>query len=186
MGIVVTTPPTEYPVTLTEAKAQCRVDGSAEDTYITGLIAAATDYVEQYTSHSIMEQTLQLSMDAFTDTIMLRRGPVQSVTSVEYYDANGDLQTASSGDYTLDNTHDPAWIVLNSGASWPTTLDGVNAVVIEYVTGFTITPPAIKHAILLLVGDWFRGRENTALGTNQPTEMPHAVTALLANYRSYA
>lgn len=186
MGLTLVTPAASFPVTATEAKLHCRVDGASDDDLIDGLIAAATEYVEQYTGRSIMQQTWKLSLDAFSENILLPKGPVQSVSSLKYFDREGVEQTVSSSDYTLDNASDPAWIVRNADATWPDVLDSVNAVNVTYVAGYSVTPSPIKHAILLLIGDWYRGRENTALGTNQPAEMPHAVTALLANYRSFA
>lgn len=186
MGLTLVTPAASYPVTLAEAKVHCRVDGTDENDLIEGLIAAATDYVGQYTGRSIMAQTWRLTLDAFSDSILLPNGPVQSVSSVQYYDADGDNQTAAAGIYTLDNASDPAWLVCNSEAAWPATMAGVNVVSITYEAGFVTVPASIKQAVLLLVGDWYRGRENTALSTNQPAEMPHAVTALLTNYRAFS
>ena len=186
MGLTLLTPAASYPVTRAESKLHCRVDGTADDGLIDGLIAAATDYVEQYTGRAIMGQTWKLSLDAFSESILLPKGPVQSVTSVQYFDTNGDIQTASASLYTFDAASDPSWIVVNSDVSWPDTLDGVNAVNVTFVAGYSSVPAAIKKACLLLIGDWYRGRENTLIGTNQPMEMPHAVTALLCNYRAYA
>lgn len=183
MGLTLITPPAAYAVTTSEAKAHCRVDGTDDDTLIDGLIAAATEYAEQYTGRSLAAQTWKLTLDAFSDSILLPKGPVQSVASVKYFDAAGDEQTVSAGDYTLDNTSDPAWIVRNSDASWPTPMDGANVVSVTYATGYSTVPAPIKQACLLLIGDWYRGRENTSLVNNQPLEMPHAVTALLCNYR---
>lgn len=39
-------------VTLVEAKDHCRVDGTADDLNLTRLIAAATDYIEDYTGQT--------------------------------------------------------------------------------------------------------------------------------------
>lgn len=174
MGLTLITPATEYPVTLDEAKLSAKVDGTDRDSEITLLIAAATNYVEQYTGRSIMAQTWKLTLDAFSDSILLPKGPVQSVSSVQYFDANGDSQTVSASDYTLDNS-DPAWLVRNSDATWPTTLDGVNVVSVTYVTGYSAVPDAIRAAILIWV---------TAQVDGNP--VPDAFDALLTNYRAFA
>lgn len=182
MGLTLVTAPTAYPVTLAEAKLHCRIDGTDEDAAINGFIAAATDYVEQYTGRSIMAQTWKLSQDAFEDSFRLPKGPVQSVSAITYYDASDALQTLPASNYTLDKESDPAWIVRNSETTWPETATGVNVVQVTYVAGYLTVPASIKHAILLLVGDWYANRENTGSGM---VEAPHAVTALLANYRAY-
>lgn len=185
MGLTLVTPAAAtYPVTLAEAKSQCRVDSSDDDTYLETLIAAATDHVEQYTGRAIISQTWKLTLDAFSDSILLPKGPVQSVSSVTYYDTNGDEQTLSADDYTFDGSSDPQWIVRNSDASWPTTLDGINAVSVTFVAGYSTVPPSIRHAILLLISQWFDQRSGTS---DKPfSAVPHAVDALLANYRSFA
>ena len=179
MAISVVTPPTAYPVTLDEAKLHCRVDGTAEDTLLAGLIAAATDYVERYTGRSIGTQTLALTLVGVADEMLLPRGPVQSVASIKYYATTQQTLAASVYELAEDS------VLLASGQSWPDTDDRADAVTITYAAGYTDVPAAIKQAILLLIGDWYGSRENTALGSNQPAEMPHAVTALLANYRLF-
>ena len=51
MIIKVITAPTSEPITLAEAKAQCRVDGTDEDTLITSLIGAARQYTTRTPGH---------------------------------------------------------------------------------------------------------------------------------------
>ena len=183
MGITVVTPPTAYPVTLAEAKLHCRVDGTTEDSRIDGLIAAATDYVEKYTGRSIMAQTLRLTLDSFTDAIVLPRGPVQTVSSVKYYDPAGIEQTVPASGYTVDAASDPSWVVRDGDYTWPAILDAVNAVNITFVAGYATVPPSIKHVILLLISQWYDNRSASA--EKQMAVLPHAVDALLSNYRSY-
>lgn len=182
MGLTLLTPPTEWPVSVDDAKVHLRVTHADEDTYIEGLIKAATRYVEQSLSMSIAEQTWLLTLDSFTDYIELPRGPVISVASVEYVDGDGASQTADAELYTLDLTSRSQWVVLNSGSSWPTTLEGVNAVSVTYTAGMENVPDDIRHAILLLIGHWFAVRETVNVG-NVVSEVPFAVEALLQNYR---
>ena len=59
------TAPASEPVTLAEAKVQCRVDTSDDDAYITSLIVAARTYVEDILDISIMGQTWEARYDAF-------------------------------------------------------------------------------------------------------------------------
>lgn len=182
MGLTLITQPVSFPVTLAEAKAHCRVEDAAEDATLVGLVAAATDYVEQYTGKAIVSQTWRLTLDKFSDSILLPKNPIQSVSSVKYYDAIGDIQTLSTEYYTADTASDPAWIVLNADQTWPDTFDGVNAVRIEFVAGYTTVPPPIKHAILMLVAQWYDHR--AAVSDKAMVAVPHAVEALLTNYRN--
>lgn len=183
MGLTLVTAPATYPITTAEAKIQCRVDTSDEDAYFDVLIAAATDYVEKYLGRSVATQTWRLTLDEFSDAMRLPNGPVQSVSSVKYDDADGVEQTLSSDVYTADLTSDPQWVVRNSDQSWPTTSAAVNSVRIEYVAGYSSVPASIVQAIKLLISNWYMQRE--AVSDKEMREVPHAVTALLTNYRSY-
>lgn len=176
MGKKRTVEPATLPITLAEAKTQCRVTTADHDDNLNQLIAAATTRIENEAGISLIAQTWQLSLDYFSNSIDLSRGPVASVTSVQYYDTAGTLQTVSSADYTVDLSGDPQRIVINADASWPATQDRINAVVVTYVAGYAILPTDIKHACLLLVGHWFEDAEGVGL--------PPAVSHLLAHYRA--
>lgn len=185
MGLSIITPPTVEPVTLEEGKAQVNYTADDRDEYLTSLIVAATRHVEKVLDLSLMARTYRLTLDAFSDYIELPRGPVQSVTSVGYVDADGETQTAATSLYSTDLASSRQWIVRNSGESWPATLDGVNAVTVEYVAGYDTLPAELadlKHAILLLVGWWFSQREAVNVG-NIVNEVPLAFDALIQPYR---
>ena len=96
MALTLVTPPATEPVSLEEAKAQLRVMHTSEDTLISRLISAATRHIERIVDLSLTTRTYRLTLDAFSDYIELPRGPVQSVTSVQYVDADGETQTVST------------------------------------------------------------------------------------------
>ena len=182
MGITSATPPTTWPVTLDEAKAQCRVRHDDEDGYIEGLIRSATRYVERNLSRSVAVQQWLLSLDAFADNIELLRGPVQTVVSVEYVDVDGAMQTLDDDAYTVDLGNDRQWwIVRNEAASWPSVMDAINVVQITYTAGYDEAPDDIRQAILLLIGHWYSAREAAAEKPSKAVEL--AVDELLQSYR---
>lgn len=184
MGLTLVTPPTAEPVTLEEAKAQLNYLADDKDAYIESLIVAATRHVEKVLGLSLMQRTYRLTLDSFSGYIELLRGPVQSVLSVKYVDAAGETQTVATSNYSTDLASSRQWIVRNSDYSWPTTLDGVNAVMIEYIAGYGELPTELadlKHAILLLVSHWFNTREAV---TDKPAqEVPLAFDALVQPHR---
>jgi uncharacterized phiE125 gp8 family phage protein len=184
VNIRLVTAPATYPVSVTEAKAQCRVDGDDEDVLIDGLIAAATEYVELYTSRAIISQTWEYVADEFCNEMRLTKGPVLSVSSIKYFDADGVEQTLSPNFYTADLASDPQRVVLNEGFQWPAVDAGVNKVTIRFVAGYAVVPPSIKHAILLLIGQWFDHRADVS--EKAMIAMPNAVESLLTNHRSFA
>lgn len=171
MAVVVTTPATAWPVTLAEAKTQCKVDVTAHDARITSMITAATEYAEAYCGRSFTSRTLTLYLDEFADEMVLPLGPVSAVSSVKYY--AGTLQTLSASVYDADLRSDPATVSLASGQSWPTTDERKNAVEIAYTVSGTCPPP-VKEAILVWIEAAF---------DSLPT--PPAFEHLLTNYRSF-
>lgn len=182
MGLTVLTPPTIWPVTLAETKIHLRVEDTTEDALITTYIHAATQHIEQALGLTIAQKQYRLKLDALSDVIELPRGPVISIDAATYLDANGGSQTLNPASYTVDLSSDTQWIVRNSGATWPTTLAGVNAVTIDFTAGYVTAPDDLRAAILLLVGHWFANRETAVVGITT-TELPFATMALMQPYR---
>lgn len=170
--VTVVTPPASDPVTLDEAKEHLRVDIADDDTLITVLISAATEYVATVTRRSIMTQTLKLVLPEFpadSDLIRLPYPPFYTISigQVQYRDAtDGTLQTWDSANYEVVQTgalcHCLRYVL---NGAWPTSvLDAVDAVQITYAAGEASAADVderIKLAIKLLVGHWYENREDT-------------------------
>lgn len=163
--LAVKTAPATAPVTLVEAKAHLRVVCNDDDTIIGGFIQAATLQAEAFLNRAVVNRTYQLYLDAFPLCIELPRPPLANVVSVQYRDANGDLQTLAGTAYQVDAHLEPARIIPAVGALWPQTRQMLDAVIVEYVAGYgaaSAVPADIKAAILLLVGTLYENREDTA------------------------
>lgn len=178
MSLRLVTAPTTFPVTVAEAKAQARVAFDDDDTLIGDYVSAATDMIERYIGRSIMQQTWEVVLDGFSDSITLPKGPVQSVTSVKYKDAAGGEQTVSSANYIFDGVSDPQRVVKVSDYAWPTVSAEVNSVTVRFVAGYAAVPASIKHAVLLVVSAWYDDRD---VGN-----LPAGAMALLENHRAFA
>jgi uncharacterized phiE125 gp8 family phage protein len=178
MSLRLITAPATEPVSLTEAKLQCRVDGTDEDALLTLYIAAARSFVENCTGRALVSQTWEQVLDDFSDAMILPKGPVQSITSIKYFDTSEVEQTLASDQYTLDNVSDPAWVVRPDDVTYPDVADGVNNVIIRFVAGYSDLPGEIKAALLVLIASWFDNRSTAVI--------PQAVHDLLSNHRSFA
>ena len=184
MAIKVITPPALEPVTLGEARLHCRVDVEDDDDVLLRLIMAAREYAEQREWRAYLTQTLELYLDCWParNEIRLPRPPLQSVTSVKYYDEDDAEYTLSSTTYLVDSVSQPGRLVLKSGQSWPSaTLRPANAVVVRFVAGWASLgelPLRIRQAMLLLIGHWYENREATITGTIS-REIEFAVSSLL-------
>lgn len=170
------------------AKVDLKVDSTEEDELITILIQAAREYVEDRTQRSLITQTRVMKLDYFprSTELTLPFGPVQTVTTIEYYDSNGDLVPLAAGDYWVDVDSKIARVVIKN--SWPSTFDQPNAVVITYECGYGLTgddvPAPLRKAILLLVGHFYENRQNVIV-SGSPTgvvEIPFGAEVLLAPY----
>src|SRR6187455_104245 len=105
MGLKLITPVNPEPVTLTDIKAALRVNGDTDDAMLTGHIRSAREFIERRIQSKIGTQTWDFVIDAFpAHEIKLPFGPVQSITSIKYDDAEGIETTVDPETYQLDNT----------------------------------------------------------------------------------
>jgi len=176
MLTVITAPATE-PVTLAEMKLHSRIDGNDDDALVTSLIIAARMQIEQMANTKLITQTLALSIDSLPDSgILYLDGPVQSVTTFEYTDLDGNLQEWDDTLYQVDITANPARLMPIYDEDYPDILDDYNSIVVTYVAGYgnaAAVPAIIKQAIKMLVAHWYNQRET--VGEVQGYEVPYAV-----------
>lgn len=143
MKVELVTLPSQYPISLAEAKKQVELDddNTTHDTYIKSLIMAATGQAEQYLHRRLVSQTWKYYLNGWPiyDCIILPFGKLQSVTSIKYKDEDGTESTMDSGEYIVDIQSEPGRIVLDYEESWPTdTLYPSNPIKIEFVCGYYI------------------------------------------------
>ncbi|HAN97627.1 MAG TPA: hypothetical protein DCQ98_09465 [Planctomycetaceae bacterium] len=171
---LVTAPATE-PLSLAQAKTQVRVeaDETAHDDDLSTLIVEARQYVEQALGRQLLTATWDLAIDRFPvgeSELPLPLPPLQSVTSLQYYDTDGTLQTWDDENYHVSTDgSENGRLVLAPGASWPTAQLRAEAVRIRFVAGYgdaaDDVPAPLRRAIKLLVGHWFTFREEAIAGT---------------------
>ena len=190
MSLILVTAPAMEPVTLIEAKLHLRVDHDTENTLINGYIELARLEVEKITRRALITQTWDLWMDAFPDDdeLKLPKPPLQSITSIKYYDVNNVEATMSSSDYFVDMKSTPGRVGLASGKSWPgTALRDLSGVVIRFVAGYgslnTDVPRNQRLAMMLLIGHYYENREASSQSVFQ---LPMGVEALLSDDRVWS
>src|SRR5262245_51855772 len=194
MALVRLVAPATTPLSLDEVKAHLRVDGTDQDAVIRHYIEAATSYADGewgYLGRALVTQTWRLTIDTFPCAeIKIPLPPLQSITSVSYFDSAGSFQTlVEDTDYFVDDQSEPGWITPMT--SWPTTLDAINSVQIEFVAGYagTSSPPsltenipaAIKQGMLLAITDWMEHRQNVL--TETTNGLPFGTKALWTKYK---
>lgn len=195
MALKLIAPPANEPITLVEAKAHLRVVDSTDDALISAILRSARENAENWMGRALVDQTWDLYLDEFpTDSpkaIQIPRPPLIAVVSVNYSDGAGVEQTMSPSDYYVDDASEPGWIVpAGVGASWPTTIDAINAVRIRFRAGYvtsdspadTSIPFDIRAGILLTLGSLYEHRESQIVGTIA-NRLPFGVEQLLRRHR---
>lgn len=170
------TQPTVEPVSIAEAKAQCRVDDTSEDLLLLATyISAAREWCEAYTQRTFIHTQWQLRTDAFPWEFRLPFPPMAKATgftdvSLTYTTAIvngvGSVVTLPTDRYRVDRNQTPGAIRPLYGQSWPSYIVDRNAITATWWAGYgedgTAVPKAVKPAILMLVAHLFRNREMTA------------------------
>ncbi len=209
------TPPAIEPITLDEAKAQARIDTSVDDALITSLITAARQWAEQYMGRALITQSWQMWLDLWPGAferwwdgvrdgpitgldeinyIALPRAPLQSVTSVNYYDNSDNATLWDAGNYYVDTIREPGRLALRMGSVWPSPSRLTNGIGITYFAGYgdngDSVPEAIKAGIRQLIAHWYEHRGEAATASSArgtivtPTvPVPLVIQAALDPYR---
>ena len=154
---VVTTEPATEPVTLDDLKTALRILSCDFDSQLTLILKQARKQVEEDARRKLITQTVKLYMDEFPDDdeIEIRLAPIQSITSVKYYDQNATLQTLATTVYWENLIETPPEIELRQSQIWPVVqLERPNAVIIEFVAGYGSTAASVPAAARLAIMEY--------------------------------
>lgn len=191
MALKLVTAATAPLVTLVEAKRHVHAeDFTDDDSYLEALIATATAHIDApsgWLGRAIGESVWELRLDCFPcGSITLPLPPLVSVDSVKYVDVDGIEQTYTDARYFgIGAAIRHGSVLYAHNGEWPDTRDDEpEAVRITFTAGYSETPKPIKHAILLMVGDWYRNREDAA--EIKLAEMPRGVDALLRPFQVWS
>lgn len=187
--VAIVAAPSAEAITTAEARAHCDIPSAdtSHDSYLDSLITAARQKWERDTDSVVMSSTAVEKLDEWPDEpyIELTKRPVQSVTSVAYLDANGNSQTWSSANYSLDLYRPTPAIALAYNVIWPSVLDWDGSITITYVVGHAnaaAVPRLWKQAMLMLIGHWFENRSAVMVG-GTPNEVPISYERIAMNFR---
>ena len=161
---IVTVAPTTLPLTVNEVKEHLRldIDDKTQDALLKVLIRAATDYAEKYTKKDFITRTYETLRDSFTDSLEIRRSPLQSVTKVEYLQ-DGSFVTVSADIYFATNSNTFSRLTLKAGQAWPTDIDlQEQSVKITFKSGYGNTlssvPDSLREGIMQHIAAMYENR----------------------------
>lgn len=206
-SLEIITAPVNAVVSTADMKTYLRVDTSDDDALIDDFIDAATQQARNYLNRSLITETLELTMDGFTEnndsderlarlgagvhnvsypyiighnnSVDLPFAPIQSVTSVKTFDRDNTESTFSAANYELDEQG--GRLYLNEGETWPDNLRAREAVKIRYVSGYgddaTDIPSPIVQSIKMMVAQMYECRG--------VCDMPASCKNMLNQYKLY-
>lgn len=177
-------------ISTADAKEHCRINSSADDGYVDALVATATarlEGLEGLTGRAFLTQTWALSVrcPGENDRIHIPLTPVQSISTITYYDGAGQSQTATLSDYHFVNGGDWAYLYPKAGFAWPITEDRADAITITFIAGYgdaDAVPANIVHAAKLLVSHYYENREQTT--DRRMIEIPEGIRALVDTHKT--
>jgi len=188
MPLILTSGPSVEPITLAEAKAHLRIDGSAEDTLVASLIVTSRLHVEAAAGLALITQSWSWYLDAWPacHAVRLPLRPVKSIAAVRLYDEAAAI-ILDPATYLLDEASAPPRLVRRGALPWPRPGRIANGIEIAFIAGYgdaaADVPAPIRQAILILVAHWYEHRSPLEDGV-QPAPLPGMVGELLAPYRS--
>ncbi len=187
------TPPAKTPVTLAEAKAHLRVEHSESDTQITSMIEAAVSHLDGWQGllgRCMIAQGWEIRLGGWPcGRVIELPFPDCSATTVTYLDEAGTSQTLAGSGYTLLEALTGTQIHMFDDTVLPSLKSGHPApVTVSFTAGFganeSDVPRALRHAILLLVGDMWMARESFVIGARVgETPSAAAISHLIAPWR---
>jgi uncharacterized phiE125 gp8 family phage protein len=150
------------PISTAEAKLHLRVDSSADDTLIADKIAAAREWVEDYTGLVLTRREVTEQIGQFAAPTKLRAWPIDAAepVSIVYRDVHGVEQTIT--DATVRAATRPGVIYPAPAARWPSASTISGAIDVSFMAGFADPadiPPTVKQAMLLMLTAFYDGRE---------------------------
>ena len=152
------------------------------DPLLNMLVSAARQHVEAYLKRALITQTFDLHLDRFPCWVLRLPVPIQSVTSITYYDSDGTEQTLAADQYLVDITTQPARITPVFGVVWPITQYRMNAVKVRFVAGYgaaSDVPACIKNWMLIRIKTLWDGRDQLTKQLGMPVFEPTWVDSLL-------
>lgn len=177
-------PPAEKALSIAKAKDFLRVDHNDDNTLIEDLLSFATQYVEDWTKQALITQTWVVAYDRIPWmpdlTLELPKPPLQSVTSVEARDDDGNYSVFSADKYSVDTASMPGRIKFidlpNVGTQYTANLR------VTFICGYGTTsaavPDVMKAAIRLVLAHFYERRDMTVIGQSVNTIPLHLQSVL--------
>lgn len=141
--------PLVEPLTVAQARMQCRIDDEVEDALIAQKITSAREWVERHTGRILAQRTLTMGFPAWGKALAIYRRPVISIDAIAFNGVDGDATFTDFG--TALGVY-PTRIVPAASARWPTLRAG-GGITVAYTAGYEPgkVPSLFVEAMQILV-----------------------------------
>lgn len=130
-------------ITVDAIKAHLRIDSTTEDTYLAGLIAAATSHAEQVMACSLLTRAITATFYS-GEILSLPHGPVISITSVSL---NGNAVSPSA--YSIERYGHAELLRYNNSNIQPHAAPAT--LIVVYQSGHGATPDSVPAEIVQVI-----------------------------------
>lgn len=163
---------------LDDIKNYLRLDtgDTSEDNLLLSFQSSAVSFIEKYTNRTLLTTTFKTYRDVFFnsqncsyfdrygyDYWELRKSPLQSISSIKYFNKSNVLVTVDTNIYynTLEDIYSK--ILLNYSLKFPSDASNkLQAIEIEFIAGYgddaTSVPDELKNAVLMLISAMYENR----------------------------
>ncbi|MDR3527228.1 MAG: head-tail connector protein [Rhizomicrobium sp.] len=181
MSLQLLTPPSSEPVSLADAKAHLKIDGTEEDALVTSLITAARARTEWHCGRALLTQNWCLRLDRWPsdNVVEIPLPPLQSVSSIATTNPDGIRNVMDPALYRIDAASEPARVCFATGPQHLRDRDGLE---IAFTAGYgeaAAVPQPIRQAILEITAELYAHRGDDAVPVGRAGQV------LLAPYRIF-
>lgn len=148
--------------TVEEIKEYLKVDHADEDELIEAIIKESVDWAEEYCWRSLAPTEFKAYFADWGDELLIKRNPIYSVESIEYYDLTNTLQTWDSSNYMVISGRVPGKIQYAESTTLPSLYARDDAVVLTFKAGQAqeLIPQGIMSQIKKLIAYSYENRED--------------------------
>lgn len=179
-------------ITLDQYKTYAEIKSSENDRKLEGIINRVEEYIKNYCGVRFVSTTYTEELDLEGNYVFLSQMPVTAITSVQYYDADGTLQTIAATEYRMYGEESMLELTNDAVALVATSKYLIKQVKVVYTGGYTSIPEDIKQATMDLV-KYYDKSEYTPLSSSnirtidydvmQSVSLPPHIRRVLAFYR---
>ena len=194
MIVKMVVPPVAEAISLDEVREHLVVEAGVDDALLLDYLRSACRVAEEMTGLAPSAARYEASFDVFPRgrEILLPRPPFTALVEFVYVPAEGvdagtevDVPVAL---FYVDETAEPARLVLADGESWPTARLRSSGVRVRFDAGYVTAadmPGALRQGILMLIAHWYQTREAILVGEAgmRAQEVPFGVRELFAQVR---